>query len=107
MDLPIEPYTLGAWLGDGTTTAAAITCCDEEMLEQISGDGYPVRRLTYAPHLYSIGATGRTRDTLTGRYARNGTLSSQLRNLGMREGKYVPRPYLDARRPDGCRRLCR
>jgi deoxycytidine triphosphate deaminase len=96
IDLPIEPYTLGAWLGDGTTTAAAITTVDYEILEQISGEGYPVRRLTYAPHLYSIGATGRTRDAGTGRYARNGTLSSLLRNLGMREGKYVPRAYLEA-----------
>ncbi|MEK6721822.1 MAG: dCTP deaminase [Chloroflexota bacterium] len=96
LDLPIEPYTLGAWLGDGTTTSAAITCCDDEILEQISGEGYPVRRLAYAPHLYSIGATGRTRDAGTGRYARNGTLSSRLRNLGMREGKYVPRAYLEA-----------
>ncbi|MBA2382810.1 MAG: dCTP deaminase [Chloroflexi bacterium] len=95
-DLPIEPYTFGAWLGDGTTTAAAITCCDDEILEQISGEGYPVRRLEYGPHLYSIGATGRTRDTGTGRYARNGTLSSRLRDLGVREGKFVPRMYLEA-----------
>ena len=96
IDLPIEPYTLGAWLGDGTTTAAAITCCDPEILEQISGEGYPVRRLAYAPHLYSIGATGRTRDIDSGRFERNETLSSKLRNLGMREGKYVPRAYLEA-----------
>ena len=96
LDLPIEPYTLGAWLGDGTTTAAAITSIDDEILEQISGEGYPVRRLAYSPHLYSIGATGRTRDALSGRYQRNGTLSSRLRDLGMREGKYVPRPYLES-----------
>jgi deoxycytidine triphosphate deaminase len=96
MDLPIEPYTLGAWLGDGTTTAAAITSIDDEILEQISGDGYPVRRLAYAPHLYSIGATGRTRDVTSGRYERNGTLSSKLRSLGMRDGKYVPRAYLES-----------
>ncbi len=96
LDLPIEPYTLGAWLGDGTTTAAAITSIDNEILEQISGEGYPVRRLLYARHLYSIGATGRTRDAVTGRYERNGTLSSRLRDLGMREGKYVPRPYLES-----------
>jgi deoxycytidine triphosphate deaminase len=95
-DLPIEPYTLGAWLGDGTTTAPAITSYDDEILEQISGEGYPVRRLAYAPRLFRVGATGRTRDVTTGRYERNGTLSSQLRNLGMREGKYVPRPYLEA-----------
>jgi deoxycytidine triphosphate deaminase len=96
LDLPIEPYTLGAWLGDGTTTAAAITSIDDEILEQISGEGYPVRRLGYGPHLWRIGATGRTRDLGTGRYERNGTLSSQLRNLGMMDGKYVPRPYLEA-----------
>jgi deoxycytidine triphosphate deaminase len=96
VDLPIAPYTLGAWLGDGTTTAAAITSIDDEILEQVSGEGYPVRRLAYAPHLYSIGATGRTRDPLTGRYMRNGTLSSRLRDLGLREGKFVPRAYLEA-----------
>ncbi len=96
VDLPIEPYTLGAWLGDGTTTAAAITTADEEILEQISGDGYAVRRLAYAPYLYRIGGTGETRDVRTGRYERNGSLSSRLRDLGMRDGKYVPRPYLAA-----------
>ena len=96
LDLPIEPYTLGAWLGDGTTTAAAITCCDEGILEQISGEGYAVRRLGCGRHLFSIGATGRTRDVATGRYERNGRLSSRLRDLGMREGKYVPRAYLES-----------
>jgi deoxycytidine triphosphate deaminase len=96
LDLPIEPYTLGAWLGDGTTTAAGITCCDEEVLQQISGEGHAVRRLHDAPHLYAIGGTGRTRDASTGRHARNGSLSSRLSDLGMREGKYVPRPYLES-----------
>jgi deoxycytidine triphosphate deaminase len=96
IDLPIEPYTLGAWLGDGTTTAAAITSYDDEVLEQISGDGYGVRRLAYAPRLYGIGGTGRTRDAVTGRYSRNGSLSSRLRDLGLRDGKYVPRAYLEA-----------
>jgi deoxycytidine triphosphate deaminase len=96
LDLPIEPYTLGAWLGDGTTTKAEITCCDEEILEQISGDGFTVRRLSRGPHLYRIGGTGHTRDARSGRYVRNGSLSSRLRELGLMEGKYVPRPYLEA-----------
>jgi deoxycytidine triphosphate deaminase len=95
VDLPIEPYTLGAWLGDGTTTASTITSVDGEVLQQISGDGSAVRRLTYAPHLYHIGGTGRTRDAASGRYSRNASLSSRLRDLGMREGKYVPRQYLE------------
>jgi deoxycytidine triphosphate deaminase len=96
VDLPIEPYTFGAWLGDGTTTAAAITSVDEEILEQISGDGFTVRRLTYAPHLYHLGGAGHTRDIVTGRYQRNESLSSRLRSLGVMAGKLIPRPYLEA-----------
>ena len=96
LDLPIAPYTLGAWLGDGTTMAAAITCYDDEILQRVSGDGYAVRRLSYAPRLYRIGGTGHTRDPRSGRYARNGSLSSSLRNLGLMEGKFVPRQYLEA-----------
>ena len=96
LDLPIEPYTFGAWLGDGTTTKAELTTVDVAILEQVSGDGYAVRRLPYAPHLYRIGGTGHTRNAVTGRYAANESLSSQLRALGVRDGKYVPRSYLEA-----------
>ena len=39
-DLPIGPYTLGCWLGDGTTGAAALTCADEEILDNIRLEGY-------------------------------------------------------------------
>ena len=99
LDLPIEPYTLGAWLGDGTTTTAAITCYDEGVLERISGDGYPIRRTGYGSHLYRIGETGQTRDPQSGRYTRNDSLSSELRNLGLMDGKFVPRPYLEASVP--------
>jgi deoxycytidine triphosphate deaminase len=96
LDLPIEPYTFGAWLGDGTTTKAEITSVDPEILEQISGDGFTVRPLSYAPHLYRIGGVGHTRDEATGRYARNTSLSSRLRSMGEMDGKFVPRPYLEA-----------
>ena len=96
IDLPIEPYTLGAWLGDGTTTKAEITCVDEDILEQISGDGFTVRPLAYAPHLYRVGGVGHTRSATTGRYERNGSLSSRLRDQGLLGGKYVPSTYLEA-----------
>jgi len=96
LDLPIEPYAFGAWLGDGTTTKAEITSVDPEILEQISGDGFTVRPMSYAPHLYRIGGVGHTRDEATGRCARNGSLSSRLRTMGEMGGKFVPRPYLEA-----------
>src|SRR5215469_282025 len=41
-ELPVAPYTLGAWLGDGATDAAAITCVDPEILDEICHDGYTV-----------------------------------------------------------------
>ena len=96
IDLPIEPYTLGAWLGDGTTTKAEITCVDTEILAHVSGDGYAVQRISYAPHLYRIGGIGHTRNLVTGRFDRNASLSSRLRDLGQMDGKYVPRAYLEA-----------
>jgi deoxycytidine triphosphate deaminase len=96
LDLPIEPYTLGAWLGDGTTTKAEITCYDEEILEQISGDGFSVRPTGYAPRLYRIGGAGHSRSEKTGRYEANASLSSRLRALGLLGGKYIPSPYLEA-----------
>jgi deoxycytidine triphosphate deaminase len=96
LDLPIEPYTLGAWLGDGTTTKAEITSCDHEVLKAISGDGYAVQPLGYAPNAYRIGGIGHTRDVRTGQYSRNASLSSRLRDTGLLGGKYVPPQYLEA-----------
>ncbi len=119
IDLPIEPYTLGAWLGDGTTTKAEITCYDEDILANVSGEGYAVRSVGYAPNLYRIGGVGHTRDVATGRYLPNGSLHSKLRSLGLMDGKFVPRPYLESgvgqrlallqglMDTDGYRRRCR
>lgn len=41
-DLLVPPYTLGAWLGDGTTASASITSADPEILMQIEGEGIQV-----------------------------------------------------------------
>jgi replicative DNA helicase len=44
-ELLIAPYTLGAWLGDGTSQGATITCADPGILEQIKADGYEIRHV--------------------------------------------------------------
>jgi hypothetical protein len=46
--------------------------------------------------VYRIVLNWKSRDGITGRYAHNATLSRRLTDLGMREGKYVPRAYLEA-----------
>lgn len=40
--LPVAPYTLGAWLGDGDTNGGGFTGIDPEIWENIERDGYSV-----------------------------------------------------------------
>jgi hypothetical protein len=40
--LPIEPYTLGAWLGDGSSADGRITGVDIEVFQAIEAEGYRV-----------------------------------------------------------------
>ncbi|MDX6347680.1 MAG: replicative helicase [Streptomyces sp.] len=50
--LPVPPYTLGAWLGDGHSEAARITSADPEVVQRVENEGFEVRRvgtsITYA-----------------------------------------------------------
>ena len=43
-DLPVAPYTLGAWLGDGHSNSPRITSADQEIVEAISADGYKITK---------------------------------------------------------------
>ena len=52
-DLLVGPYTLGAWLGDGTSAASAITSADPEVIMLIEAEGYACTK-TSAQYRYSI-----------------------------------------------------
>jgi replicative DNA helicase len=43
-DLPIEPYTFGVWLGDGSSDGAEVTTTDQGVLDGIRADGYEIRK---------------------------------------------------------------
>ena len=100
-DLPIDPYVLGVWLGDGTSSKAEITCGDgdEHVLEEIRAIGHDVwpasGRVAYRVGGLSRGREGRTRDA-GGRYSADGSLSSTLRRLGLLGHKHVPAGYMRA-----------
>ena len=66
-ELPVPPYTLGAWLGDGTTAAAQITSADPEIVMRIEAEGFA-----------------------------EGTLQARLRTLGVLGNKHIPLNYLRA-----------
>lgn len=95
-DLPIDPYVLGVWLGDGTTTKAEVTCADPEILQELAAAGEGVVAARTRPIQYRIGGTGHTRDTKSGRYERNDSLSSRLRDIGVLGNKHIPVAYLRA-----------
>jgi phage portal protein BeeE len=82
--LPIDPYTLGVWLGDGTGISGAVTCGigDEQMLDEIRAAGYGITEQAAARR------SGRTPYyTITG-------LRTALRGASLLGDKHVPSAYL-------------
>ncbi|MCW2777050.1 MAG: Deoxycytidine triphosphate deaminase [Frankiales bacterium] len=95
-DLPVDPYVLGVWLGDGTTSSATITTADQQVVDEVRVAGYEVHR-TSAQYGWRIG--GRPEDRVrdgSGRYARDAGLNSVLRAEGLLGDKHVPDQYLTA-----------
>jgi deoxycytidine triphosphate deaminase len=101
-ELPIDPYVLGYWLGDGTSATGEITvgAGDEEVLASFEAAGYTVWQAT-APYAYRLGGSAHHPDHehrrgADGRFGGNGSLSSHLRSLGLLGDKRVPSGYLTA-----------
>ena len=87
-DLPLHPYVLGAWLGDGTSASASVTTADAEMPMLLEACGVvvtPVRgaSMRYSLTLPEVAVT-----------ARNGTVVALLRGLGVLRNKHIPPAYL-------------
>jgi replicative DNA helicase len=53
-DLLVPPYTLGAWLGDGTSASAQITTADPEIAMRIESEGVVARRSKSAKMRYQL-----------------------------------------------------
>lgn len=82
VDLPIHPYVLGVWLGDGTTATGDVTCADPEIFAEIATFGYVVGHDK---------APTRSADT-----RRVDGLSASLKRLGLRGNKSIPARFLRA-----------
>src|SRR5229473_1636265 len=90
-NLPIAPYFLGVWLGDGNSRSNQITTADPALITEIERDGYTVRSLKSHPYLYAVDdengkAVSRWQPGMTGR----------LRALGLQLNKHIPAIYLRA-----------
>ncbi len=84
--LLIDPYVLGAWLGDGSKNDGMITSADEEIISLIESKGYVLSKKT-------------------SKYRQDGTLDrsssyrfkglrSQLRLIKVFKNKHIPQNYL-------------
>jgi predicted phage terminase large subunit-like protein len=79
--LPIDPYVLGVWLGDGSSSGASIGCSYADMPDmrrQIEDCGYST---THNPKFQQFNVLG---------------LHKQLRELWLLNNKHIPEQYLCA-----------
>lgn len=88
-EVPIHPYVLGAWLGDGTTVNATFTCADAEIIDEIRACGEVIRKVN-DKYLWRFG-DGNRKVTLA---AKSQTMQARLRRLGVLGGKFIPDSYL-------------
>lgn len=94
-DLPVPPYVLGAWLGDGTSANSQITFHEDdvfvyEQCKALVGANPPVRHKK-RPHVMKacLGPSRSGTRVVTG-------LRGQLRELGVLNDKHVPLSYRTA-----------
>ncbi|WP_020390890.1 LAGLIDADG family homing endonuclease [Kribbella catacumbae] len=85
--LPLDPYVLGAWLGDGHSAAPRLTTIDRGIVERIRAAGIecePTGHLLY-------------RLSIPGTYRQKGVgLTEVFRQLGVLGDKHIPTSYLRA-----------
>lgn len=79
VNLPIPPYTLGAWLGDGSSRNGQLTGKDEGILQRIRNDGFEVRSYRWSEVAHNIIG-----------------LKVKLRAAGLLQNKHIPLTYLRA-----------
>ena len=93
--LPIDPYTFGVWLGDGTSTSCTVTCSDddrEEMMHHVSSFGHNCRW-----HEYEKRAGNYSIDAVEGRGGcKKNPFIGNLRTLGVYGNKHIPEAYMTA-----------
>jgi len=76
-DVPVDPYVLGCWLGDGHSAGAQLFSADSEIIANIEAAGFEVRKQAFSP--YAWGIIG---------------LRKRLHLLGLLGNKHVPDVYL-------------
>lgn len=94
-DLPIDPYLLGVWLGDGSKSHARISIGDEDKDEMLA-NLRAVCDYTLDVHHCKDRADVVMIDRRPSNVLKDGDLLYELRKLGVLNNKHIPRIYLQA-----------
>ena len=88
--LPIDPYTLGAWLGDGTSARALITTAHTDfwIIWKIMQAGITVHKIKHPSE--STGSYYMNPAPQGGR----GGMTTVLRSVGLINNKHIPEDYM-------------
>jgi replicative DNA helicase len=105
-ELPLPPYALGVWLGDGHSASAGITTADPEIVVHLEADGLQVvpkgelqYRLSLPDPPPACPDCGRRSSGLRQCQAcrnHHGTVQGILRGLDVLNDKHIPTTYLRA-----------
>ena len=80
-DLLVDPYVLGAWLGDGSSDSGVITSMDDSIIDSIEQYGYTIKSIHTKPSnkasMFNFDA-----------------LRQDLKKLGVLNNKHIPHDYL-------------
>jgi replicative DNA helicase len=74
-NLPVPPYTLGVWLGNGDSRTARITSADPEVVQRIAEEGFEAARCATSTK-------------------NHGSLLELLQGMGVLGNKHIPQEYL-------------
>lgn len=87
VDLPVDPYFLGYWLGDGNTNDSGITTADAWVLEELERRG--IETTPRATGLYRYGVRYSRRHN-----QKTESVQAHLRRAGVLGSKHIPVAYL-------------
>lgn len=94
--LPVDPYLLGYWLGDGTSAEAAVTVGNKDVPHFLSY----IMAIGYVIHSDKANDNGAHRISVSTTYRKQNkwgdSLTRRLRELGVLNNKHIPVIYLRA-----------
>ena len=101
--LPVNPYLLGCWLGDGTSKKSQITTMDQEVFDAFVSDGWIMtedkRQNSGLATTWNItsGKAAVVQDEVTGRMVSTGNgWLGKIHSIGINGIKHIPDMYMRA-----------